>query len=888
MRAGTSSSARQRRNSSGIGVTPQLSCQLCRERKVKCDKLNPCTTCVMSGVECLSIYRQRLPRGRHSQQKSNNNNVENRNQHPPSTRNTSPAPQPESAAILPMNNFLPTDEPEVYAADGGSLPGEAPRANLDNREPNWPAVTSQNHVPARMHQEKRVFETPHQKAFQQAQGIQPALQSPELTVATSTGREDGGVQQNDLYSTDPREEKPGTKFPAHPSGTFGTLCFGGSTSSTPPDLVNLDISASLGRLCHVYLDQVDPVFKILHRPSLRRLLHHGSTYLGYPEGHPSRTALSSAICYVSICSLSETQCRDMFQSNKSEILNKYRWSCEIALDRADVLVTVEMTVLQAFVLYLIGRRSEGLEKAVWSLIPLAIRLAKGMSLHPNVATGPATSVRYQSESFFDLQMRKRLWLTICVLDLQTSFAHGSEPLIAVPEVSSALEGLRHLEDDDFDERTTEEVPEREELTSATLAFVTYHAQVSNRLLIYATQQQQQHQQQQQMQQQQREDINMPLSGSGSVRSHASSSVSSMYAPERGSPPVSFSLIDRRSRERISAAFDRKAFELIRFCDPEASRQAWFTWHSTQTLVASTRLAALRPLPSTFTGGESGSDLELPLAFRILEKVVLMHTDPRCEGLRWHIPIPYHALAVATAGCYACADEKMLRERWPLVEQVWQLQKARAASGGSSTYFTSIGFPLPKLVRKIREKLARNGVAGAGAGAGAGSSKKGANQNPSLKSAALDQFSPAGSNHQITFPVTIPGMTAEICLDTAATSSDGMVLGRAPSHMGSGDRGRRSAATAPSDFDSSSHYHHQSHRSQQPRESYSRSGSSSLSSGGHKLATGATNLQRPDFSLDPLPFHVHEGEDDSSVESQQDSLFDCIDLYNDDMVAMITL
>lgn len=46
-------------------ITPQLSCELCRERKVKCDKLNPCSNCVSSKVACLPIQRLRLPRGRH-------------------------------------------------------------------------------------------------------------------------------------------------------------------------------------------------------------------------------------------------------------------------------------------------------------------------------------------------------------------------------------------------------------------------------------------------------------------------------------------------------------------------------------------------------------------------------------------------------------------------------------------------------------------------------------------------------------------------------------------------------------------------------------------------------------------------------------------------------
>ena len=45
---------------------PQLSCELCRERKVKCDKLEPCSNCLSSGAICVPIHRLRLPRGVHA------------------------------------------------------------------------------------------------------------------------------------------------------------------------------------------------------------------------------------------------------------------------------------------------------------------------------------------------------------------------------------------------------------------------------------------------------------------------------------------------------------------------------------------------------------------------------------------------------------------------------------------------------------------------------------------------------------------------------------------------------------------------------------------------------------------------------------------------------
>jgi hypothetical protein len=50
----------------GTQAPPQLSCELCRDRKVKCDKLTPCTNCAAAGARCVPVYRQRRARGRHA------------------------------------------------------------------------------------------------------------------------------------------------------------------------------------------------------------------------------------------------------------------------------------------------------------------------------------------------------------------------------------------------------------------------------------------------------------------------------------------------------------------------------------------------------------------------------------------------------------------------------------------------------------------------------------------------------------------------------------------------------------------------------------------------------------------------------------------------------
>ncbi len=107
-------------------------------------------------------------------------------------------------------------------------------------------------------------------------------------------------------------------------------------------------------LCHVYLSQVDPIIKILHRPSLEKLLLHSGRYLAYPDGHASVEALSSAVLYSAASSMTEEQCRKLFQADKSSIVGSFRRACEVAIERSSVLTTRDITVLQAFVLYLVS------------------------------------------------------------------------------------------------------------------------------------------------------------------------------------------------------------------------------------------------------------------------------------------------------------------------------------------------------------------------------------------------------------------------------------------------------------------------------------------------------------------------------------------------------
>ena len=78
-----------------------LSCEMCRSKKIKCDKAEGgCTNCKKAGLKCVALNRQRLPRGRKGGRK--------------------PADVELKARIAKLENLVRTLESEKKSAAQGS------------------------------------------------------------------------------------------------------------------------------------------------------------------------------------------------------------------------------------------------------------------------------------------------------------------------------------------------------------------------------------------------------------------------------------------------------------------------------------------------------------------------------------------------------------------------------------------------------------------------------------------------------------------------------------------------------------------------------------------------------------------------------------------------
>lgn len=293
-------------------------------------------------------------------------------------------------------------------------------------------------------------------------------------------------------------------------------------------------------------------------------------------------------------------------------------------------------------------------------------MAMGLNREPN-------ELAQSTESFFHRQMRLRLWLTICLLDLQASFAQSTKPLISHVDAEAAMSEVRHINDDDFEPYTMNEVTDREELTDTTFALVTYRAQVAGRLLNFA----------------------------GSEPGIGTTSSCSTFC--------SAAFPSQEQRRHYVSQFQQQSLALVHFCDPESSPYAWFTWHSTQCLVSAMRLSELLPFQYTSSSQSlttppspqprADTDL-LRRTLQNLEKTQLIYTDPRGEGFRWYITIPWLALSTAITECTSCVDTALVRKAWPVIEASYLQYESFFIENNSETSRP----PLALMMHQTREKL----------------------------------------------------------------------------------------------------------------------------------------------------------------------------------------
>ena len=179
-----------------------------------------------------------------------------------------------------------------------------------------------------------------------------------MTDSSLTNVKVAGIRETlEEFSDDQSDGPNQTLLPSESnysfSQNFDTILFG--SSSCTVDSVNLEYPPRkvLIALLDTYIYRVDSVLKVIHAPSLRGLLLSKEQDLAEPLQCPSLGALMFAICFTATCTLTELESRNIFMEEKGKTMNRFRLATEVMLSRANLLTTSDITVLQAFVVYLV-------------------------------------------------------------------------------------------------------------------------------------------------------------------------------------------------------------------------------------------------------------------------------------------------------------------------------------------------------------------------------------------------------------------------------------------------------------------------------------------------------------------------------------------------------
>ena len=152
----------------------------------------------------------------------------------------------------------------------------------------------------------------------------------------------------------PERNEPTSMASESASREFNFVLCGPDSFMMAPNALENPPKHMVGILYSLYFQNVDPLFKLLHAPSMASFMLEGKLYLGHGPDDPAINALSFALYYAGLNTLNPRSCRERFGEEKSDLLNKYRFAFEVYLAKADFVNSSKIEVLQAFVIFLVS------------------------------------------------------------------------------------------------------------------------------------------------------------------------------------------------------------------------------------------------------------------------------------------------------------------------------------------------------------------------------------------------------------------------------------------------------------------------------------------------------------------------------------------------------
>jgi hypothetical protein len=165
-----------------------------------------------------------------------------------------------------------------------------------------------------------------------------------------------------------------------------------------------------------YVENVEPICKVLHTPSTTQIVDRASQY---PETVSKiEECLLFAVYHAAVFSMTEEDCAIHLGENRKAIIEQYHHAARQALVNASFLKTTELTVLQAFFLFLLPARYSYDPHTYWILTGIASRIGQRIGIHQD---GEKLGLPP-----FEVEMRRRLFCQVFPLDFRAGSSVGTD------------------------------------------------------------------------------------------------------------------------------------------------------------------------------------------------------------------------------------------------------------------------------------------------------------------------------------------------------------------------------------------------------------------------------------------------------------------------------
>ncbi|KIW66396.1 hypothetical protein PV04_05732 [Phialophora macrospora] len=216
-------------------------------------------------------------------------------------------------------------------------------------------------------------------------------------------------------------------------------------------------------LVQMFVEKVDPFIKILHKPTLHLELNHFRRgILANPAEFQVRLFAIYALALLPMCSaLVEYR----FHQSKKVLLSRYRSHVEQGLNQLNLTMTQSLSTLQTFLLYITFLFWTGEMLHVSTLLAVAFSVARRMGLNRD-----GTHFHLNP---WDVELRRRLWHHLVLLDAWCVENHGLQPLLLPGDSDTSLPLNENDSAWDTSEFSSYQPQAQNDFTDATIALMHY-------------------------------------------------------------------------------------------------------------------------------------------------------------------------------------------------------------------------------------------------------------------------------------------------------------------------------------------------------------------------------------------------------------------------------